>query len=173
MFIFVTTFVHPLRHTTNETSQAKSCYKRVMDDASVCPINSNFMHLVYLRLGQIYLEEKSYQEAKFVFLESCNNEIPTVQTWLGIGKACYHQGNYEEAEDALAEANMLDQRHPDVWALLSAVCLQQIKRKPQVSRREEAEQSYKYAIKMGCNDEVLLNEVHKLQNQTNVGNPAF
>merc|ERR1719378_964055 len=109
-----------------------------MDDASVSPINAKYMHSVYLRLGQIYLDEKLYQEAKDVFLESCNNEIPTVQTWLGIGKACYYQVKYEEAEDALAEANMLDQRHPDVWALLSAVCLQQIKRKPQVSRKEEA-----------------------------------
>ena len=42
-----------------------------------------------------------------------------------------------------------------------------------VSRKEEAEQSYKYAVKMGCNDENLLNELHRLQSQTNMGNPAF
>jgi len=160
-------------YITGKVGQAKDCYKRVLEDGSIDVKTEEYVSLVALRLGQIYLNEQQYGLAKDVFLYSCTNHTPTVHTWLGIGKACYYQGYYNEAEDALAEANMLDQRHPDVWAFLSAVCLQQIKRKPQVSRKEEAEQSYKYAIKMGCTDVDLLTELQRLQIQTGMGDPAF
>ena len=156
--------------------EAIRCYNRVLDDARAISDNSSkysYMHLVYLRLGRIYLDRKEYEKAKSVFVDSCNKETPTVQSWLGIGKACYYQNQFDDAEDALAEANMLDQRQPDVWALLSAVCLQQSILKPSVCRKDEAEQSFKYAIKMGCNDEVLLNELNGLQIHAGLGDPSF
>lgn len=37
--------------------------------------------------------------------------------------ACYHLGNLEQAEDALAEANILNNLDPEVWAYLTMVCL--------------------------------------------------
>jgi Flp pilus assembly protein TadD len=46
-----------------------------------------------------------------------------------------------EAEDALSEANILNNADPEVWAYLSLVCLK-------TGRQLEAEQAYKYAVKV-------------------------
>ena len=48
-------------------------------------------------------------------------------------------GELSEAEDALAEANILNNSDPEVWAYLCMVCLR-------TNRQFEAEQAYKYAI---------------------------
>jgi Flp pilus assembly protein TadD len=50
-------------------------------------------------------------------------------------------GEFSEAEDALCEANMLNNMDPEVWAYLSLVCLK-------TGRQVEAEQSYKFAVKV-------------------------
>lgn len=50
-------------------------------------------------------------------------------------------GELEDAEDALSEANILNNSDPEVWAYLSLVCLRS-------GRQFEAEQAYKYAIKV-------------------------
>jgi len=163
-------------YMSDQTNKAMECYKRVLEDAKSVTLDElsyGYMHLVYLRLGRIYLDRQEYDLAKNVFIDSCNRETPTVHAWLGIGKACYYQKNFDDAEDALAEANMLDQRQPDVWGLLSAVCLQQSISKPSVSRKDEAEQSFKYAMKMGCNDEGLLKELAGLQMRAGMGDPSF
>lgn len=46
-----------------------------------------------------------------------------------------------EAEDALSEANILNNKDPEVWGYLSLLCLKS-------GRKIEAEQAYKYAIKV-------------------------
>ena len=51
-------------------------------------------------------------------------------------------GELSEAEDALAEANILNNSDSEVWAYLSLVCLK-------TARQFEAEQAYKYAVKVG------------------------
>ena len=53
----------------------------------------------------------------------------------------FQLGELSEAEDALSEANILNNSDPEVWGYLSLVCLK-------TGRRLEAEQSYKYAIKV-------------------------
>ena len=50
-------------------------------------------------------------------------------------------GELSDAEDALAEANILNNSDPEVWAYLALVCLR-------TRRQFEAEQAYKYAIKV-------------------------
>lgn len=40
-----------------------------------------------------------------------------------MGVACYQLGDLEEAEDALSEANILNNLDPEVWAYLTMVCL--------------------------------------------------
>lgn len=50
-------------------------------------------------------------------------------------------GELSEAEDALSEANILNNSDPEVWGYLSLVCLK-------TGRQLEAEQAYKYAIKV-------------------------
>ncbi|KER23419.1 hypothetical protein T265_14644, partial [Opisthorchis viverrini] len=55
----------------------------------------------------------------------------------------------ENAEKALEEANFLNNRDPNIWAFLSLICLQ-------TGRKVEAEQTYKYAIKMKLDDSTPL-----------------
>ena len=56
-------------------------------------------------------------------------------------KFCLQLGELSEAEDALAEANILNNTDPEVWAYLSLVCLR-------TGRQVEAEQAYKYSLKV-------------------------
>ena len=46
-----------------------------------------------------------------------------------------------DAEDALSEANILNNEDAEVWGYLSMVCLS-------TGRQLEAEQAYKYALKV-------------------------
>uniref|UniRef100_A0A8C4W8X7 Cilia and flagella associated protein 70 n=1 Tax=Gopherus evgoodei TaxID=1825980 RepID=A0A8C4W8X7_9SAUR len=71
-----------------------------------------------------------------------------------------------EAEDALSEANALNNNNAEVWAYLALVCMQG-------GRQLEAEQSYKYAIKLELKNEELLQEIHEVQRMVGFGNPSF
>ncbi|CAF4058453.1 unnamed protein product, partial [Rotaria magnacalcarata] len=100
------------------------------------------LHTVYIRLGAILLseiKESSYSEAKEIFLRACRYQ-PTCTTYLGLGVACYRMNQFDDAEEALTEANFLNNQSAEVWGYLTLICLQ-------TKRYIEAEQSYKYAIK--------------------------
>ena len=43
--------------------------------------------------------------------------------WRGMGVACYHLNDLAQAEDALCEANILNNLDSTVWAYLTLVCL--------------------------------------------------
>ncbi|NXL51792.1 CFA70 protein, partial [Podilymbus podiceps] len=126
-----------LCYLKQDLGEAKECYERTIsfeEDAAD-------MHSVYLRLGSIYLEEKEYGRAKQTYLLACRNSA-TCLTWLGAGIACYRLEEMVEAEDALSEANALSNTNAEVWGYLALVCLHG-------GRQLEAEQCYKYAVKVG------------------------
>ena len=50
-------------------------------------------------------------------------------------------GEMCDAESALTEANILNNLDPEVWAYLCLICLR-------TGRQVEAEQAYKYAVKV-------------------------
>uniref|UniRef100_A0A8C3VD84 Cilia and flagella associated protein 70 n=1 Tax=Catharus ustulatus TaxID=91951 RepID=A0A8C3VD84_CATUS len=98
---------------------AKECYERVISFVE----DAEDMHFVYLRLGSIYLEEKEYGRAKNIYLLACDNSASCL-TWLGVGIACYRLEEMLEAEDALSEANALNNTNAEVWGYLALICLQ-------------------------------------------------
>uniref|UniRef100_A0AAR2L6Z2 Cilia and flagella associated protein 70 n=1 Tax=Pygocentrus nattereri TaxID=42514 RepID=A0AAR2L6Z2_PYGNA len=147
-----------LKYLTKDYNQAQKCYERTLDFVT----DASDTHTVYLRLGSIYLQSREYEKAKTTYLRACRS-TPSCLTWLGLGIACYRLGELTEAEDALSEANTLNNRNPKVWGYLALVCLQ-------TGRKLEAEQSYKYALKV---NEPLLQEIRELQDRVGFGNPSF
>ncbi|XP_078519049.1 cilia- and flagella-associated protein 70 isoform X2 [Lissotriton helveticus] len=154
----LTGHLHFLRGNKTE---AKACYERTVNFVS----DASETHPVFLRLGSIYLQEGEYKKAKDTYLHACKTS-PTCLTWLGTGIAFYRMGDMAEAEAALSEANTLNNSDAVVWGYLALVCLK-------TGRQVEAEQSYKYMIKLNLQDEALLQEVHEMQELVGFGNPSF
>ncbi|XP_034640349.1 cilia- and flagella-associated protein 70 isoform X3 [Trachemys scripta elegans] len=125
-----------LCYLSGNLSEAKECYERTISFVT----DASEIHFVYLRLGSIYLKEKEYDKAKRTYMLACKKSSSCL-TWLGVGIACYRLKEIAEAEDALSEANALNNNNAEVWAYLALVCMQG-------GRQLEAEQSYKYAMKV-------------------------
>ncbi|XP_006837534.1 PREDICTED: tetratricopeptide repeat protein 18 [Chrysochloris asiatica] len=142
-------------------SEAKACYERTISFVA----DASEMHFIFLRLGLIYLEEKEYEKAKKTYLQACKRS-PSCLTWLGLGISCYRLEEFTEAEDALSEANALNNYNAEVWAYLALVCLK-------AGRQLEAEQAYKYTLKLKLQDEALLAEIHMVQQMVGFGDPSF
>ncbi|KAJ3416941.1 Cilia- and flagella-associated protein 70 [Chytridiales sp. JEL 0842] len=162
-----------LQHRQKNYAEAKVSYETVLS----LPYEPNNTPLIYTRLGSIYLgsistvanghifragkanlpaieHERHIQDtnfakmAKSMFLRACEAHA-SAQSWLGVGKACIALGEYDEAEDALAEANVLNNRDSEVWSFLALLCLIQ-------DRQFEANQSISQAIRLGINDPEIL-----------------
>nr|XP_047915840.1 cilia- and flagella-associated protein 70 isoform X4 [Anser cygnoides] len=150
-----------LCYLKRDLAGAKECYERTISFV----VDAADMHFVYLRLGSVYLEEKEYGKAKQTYLQACKNSASCL-TWLGVGIACYRLEEMGEAEDALSEANALNNSNAEVWAYLALICLHG-------GRQLEAEQCYKYAVKLGLRPAALLQELRAAQQRFGFGNPAF
>ncbi|XP_004769509.2 cilia- and flagella-associated protein 70 isoform X2 [Mustela putorius furo] len=142
-------------------AEAKACYERTISFV----VDASEMHFIFLRLGHIYLEEKEYEKAKKTYMQACKRS-PSCLTWLGLGIACYRLEELTEAEDALSEANALNNYNAEVWAYLALVSLK-------AGRQVEAEQAYKYTMKLKLKDKALLAEIHTVQEAVGFGNPSF
>ncbi|XP_074962063.1 cilia- and flagella-associated protein 70 isoform X2 [Phalacrocorax aristotelis] len=150
-----------LCYLKRDFGKAKECYERTISFVE----DAEDMHFIYLRLGSIYLEEKEYGRAKQTYLLACKNSASCL-TWLGVGIACYRLDELVEAEDALSEANALNNTNAEVWGYLALICLQG-------GRQLEAEQCYKYTIKLGLRNDALLQEIRAAQQRLGFGNPAL
>ncbi|KAM9372411.1 cilia- and flagella-associated protein 70 [Phaethornis superciliosus] len=150
-----------LCYLKRDFGEAKKCYERTisfMEDAVD-------MHFVFMRLGSIYLEEKEHGQAKQTYLLACKDS-PSCLTWLGVGIACYRLEEMVEAEDALTEANALNNTNAEVWGYLTLICLLG-------GREREAEQCYKHTLKLGLRNDALLREIRDAQHRLGFGNPAL
>ncbi|XP_076464163.1 cilia- and flagella-associated protein 70-like isoform X2 [Babylonia areolata] len=150
-----------VKYLSGDNQSAKQCYERTLSFVT----DATEMHPIYLRLASIYLQDGEYSKAKNTFLMACKKS-PSCVSWLGVGIACYRLGELSEAEDALMEANILNNTDPEVWAYLSLVCLR-------TARKVEAEQSFKHALKLQLPDDALLNEIRTEQEKAGFGCPQF
>ncbi|NWI44390.1 CFA70 protein, partial [Picathartes gymnocephalus] len=150
-----------LHYLQKDFVKAKDFYERVISFVE----DAADIHFVYLRLGSIYLEEKEYGRAKQIYLLACDNAASCL-TWLGVGIACYRLEEMLEAEDALSEANALNNTNAEVWGYLTLICLQG-------GRQLEAEQCYKYTVKLGLQNDALLQEIRAAQHRFGFGDPSF
>ncbi|XP_018426892.1 PREDICTED: cilia- and flagella-associated protein 70 [Nanorana parkeri] len=150
-----------LRYLNGRKGEAREFYEHTLSLVS----DPSDIHPVYLRLGSIYLQEGEYEKAKKTYLLACKKS-PTCLAWLGAGIACYRLEEMPEAEEALSEANALNNSNPSVWGYLALVCLK-------TGRQLEAEQSYKYTRKLNLQDQTLLTEIHQLQEEVGFGDPSF
>lgn len=77
---------------------------------------------IFVRLGDLYLLQSDLDRAKEVMLRCCAEyTLPT--GWLKVGITCLKLNEVEDAEDALQEANVLDNRNPEVWGYLALLFL--------------------------------------------------
>ncbi|KAI9002325.1 hypothetical protein BC832DRAFT_114900 [Gaertneriomyces semiglobifer] len=145
-----------LQYIRQQWEQAQMSYETVLS-LSQEPIN---IALVYVRLGTIYLNKANAdgrldgnmaRMAKSMFLRA-SSVSPTSASWLGVGRACLVMHNYDEAEDALAEANVLNNRHADVWAYLALLNLK-------LNRQFEANQCIGQALRLGVKNAGVLSVV--------------
>ncbi|XP_041353572.1 cilia- and flagella-associated protein 70-like isoform X3 [Gigantopelta aegis] len=150
-----------VKYLTGDLNTARECYERTLSFIT----DASEMHSIYLRLASIYLQEARFSEAKSTFLMACKRS-PSCVSWLGVGIACYRLGELSEAEDALSEANILNNNDAEVWGYLSLVCLN-------TGRQLEAEQAYKYALKLNLDSEELIEEIKRKQEEVGFGNPQF
>uniref|UniRef100_A0A8C3QR84 Cilia and flagella associated protein 70 n=1 Tax=Cyanoderma ruficeps TaxID=181631 RepID=A0A8C3QR84_9PASS len=143
---------------------AKECYERVISFVE----DAEDIHFVYLRLGSIYLEDKEYGRAKQIYLLACDNSA-TCLTWLGVGIACYRLEEMLEAEDALSEANALDNTNPEVWGYLALICLQVSAQPLQPDEMEVHGGVYG----LGLQNDALLQEIRAAQHRYGFGDPSL
>jgi len=109
---------------------------------------------VFLRLGQLLIDNggaEQLERAKQVFLKACTT-FSTASSWLGVGIACYMRGQYDQAEEALVEANIADNQNGVVWAYICLTCMQ-------LKRDDEADKALQFALQRGVDRAVVLQEL--------------
>jgi len=74
------------------------------------------------RLGIVYAKRKAWKDAKTVFLKCCKERVST-NSWYYLGLSLLRLGELAEAEDAICQANILDNTNPKVWGLMTVLCL--------------------------------------------------
>ena len=150
---------HVLALSSKEGNAAASAFQTALplleaSRAVESPLPVAQLGQLYNSLGALYLKEGDSCQpgaAKEVFLRACQVQ-PTSTSWLGAGIAAMTMGSFKEAEDALSEANILNNQHPRIWGYLALLCATK-------GRIEEAEQALNQAKKLGIGDKVLLKKI--------------
>jgi len=114
-----------------------------------------------IRLGQLALKRKQWENAKRLLIQVARSKQYSF-TMAGLGLACLNLRQYEEAERALSQANMLDDEDPVTWGYLAKLMLLQ----EGTSYQVRARQCLVRALNLGLADTELLGELGSLASQS-------
>jgi len=78
-------------------------------------------------------------------------------SWIYLGLSLLRVGDLAAAEDAIAQANILDNTNPNVWGLMTILCLT-----TGAQRLAQANLSFKEAIDLGLKDHQQIEEIGDL-----------
>ena len=76
-----------------------------------------------VKLGNIYIKNKQWYDAKVIFKQILRDNVEHSFGWRFLGYSLTKLGEYDEAEKALRRANLLDIENPVIWAYLTIYCL--------------------------------------------------
>jgi tetratricopeptide (TPR) repeat protein len=107
----------------------------------------------FVQSAKLLINFSRYQDALSILLVGCK-QYSSSTLFLLAGICCIRLEKYEDAEDSLIEANLLDNKNSDIWAYLSLLCLS-----IGPHRSHEAEKSMTQSIKLGLNSSTLLREL--------------
>ena len=112
-----------------------------------------------IKLGNIYLRNKAFVGAKLLFSKCCESE-PSSIAWQGLGLACLNLLELDTAEQALTQANLMNDDNAFTWAALAFLCLKKTEEPP--GRYFQFRQCLTQALKLGFDDwGLLVNIAHE------------
>jgi tetratricopeptide (TPR) repeat protein len=130
-----------------------SAYLRILKEAQ----KHNFYSLIpledYLNLGKLLIVKGRYQDALEAMLHGCRL-YPSSSLFNLIGLCCLRLDKMIDAEDALQEANLIDNCNPSVWGYLCVLCLS-----TGGHRLEEADNCCYQSLRLGLLNPLILREM--------------
>lgn len=91
-----------------------------------------------------------------MFLKCCRERVSTT-SWIYLGLSLLRTGELAAAEDAIAQANILNNTNPNVWGLMTILCLT-----TGAQRLPQANLCFKEAIDLGLRDSLFIEEIGDL-----------
>ena len=107
------------------------------------------------KLGLLYIHTESWYNAKVIFQQILRDSVEHSFAWRYLGFVLTKLGEYDQAEKALTQANLLDVENPTIWAYLTLFCLH-------TKRRNQAIECLNELIKVNFRDIELLKEIASL-----------
>lgn len=133
---------------------AEECYLKAIRYATKSKAAKN--QDVLVRLGNLYLKRRAWNDAKLVFMRVCE-ESGLALGWAGLGIACLNLKEYGEAEDALTQANIMDDQNGYIWGNLALLCLKTTSSPP--GRFIQARQCLQSAFRYNLKDSLLISQL--------------
>ncbi len=110
----------------------------------------------FIAASKLLINSSRYAEA-FGILMIAGKVYKSATIFLLIGIACIRLERFEDAEDALLEANLLDNRNPEVWCYIAVLCLALGSH-----RLVESEKALYQGLRLNVNNASLLRELATL-----------
>ncbi len=115
----------------------------------------NYNIKMLYKLGMTYVKRKTWADAKTVFTQILKIEPGFAFAWRYLGLSMMRLHEFESAEEALNEANLLDIENEQVWAYFTILCLL-------TGRKNQALECLSELTRMNCSDAENLEEIGNL-----------